>query len=173
MLPTVFLDDVCCQDPISFNQITDEFERLALAATPESLLALDVLGCLFFRAAFMLDHARKGEGWRLKVPPAALRTVEAGAPILNGLPVHVFLYLLDALAWNEDVKYNPTADGIGGTGRQNTLLTTVKVVAVLLHRLPLSSIVGGMSQGRGVSGITQADAIRAFPLLNPAYRWGR
>jgi hypothetical protein len=173
MLPTVFFNGQCCQDPVSFNHITDGFEELTLEDDPAALLALDVIGCLLFRAAFMLDHGRMGGGWRLVVPPAALSAVEAGAPNLSGLPAHVFLHLLDALAWNEDVKYNPNADQISGTGRQNTLLTTVKVIAVLLHRLRLSTIVGGMSQGRGVSGITQAGAIAAFPLLDPAYRWGR
>ena len=79
----------------------------------------------------------------------------------------VFMYLVEVLALNEDVKYDFRGRVLAeGYGRQNNLLTCAHLIAVLLDRLPLVDFAGGMARPpTGLSPITQSGARAAFPML--------
>ena len=122
------------------------------------------------RSAFMLDHQETSLGdccWRWTPPESVLQFIETQIPHVgdNQLPPRVFLALIDALATNEDAKYNPTGVVSGGKGRQNTLLTCANVIGVVLDRVPIYKVFGGLANARGVCPITQSDARTVFPLL--------
>ncbi len=173
MTPTVFLDGRSINYTPSFTGIFREFQHMGVSYDETgraSELALEILGCLLFRSAFMLDHVELelGSGkWRYAPPEPVLRILDEELPCIEEqfLPTKVFLHVIDALAWNEDVKYNPEASNLGGTGRQNTLLTCVKVIGVVIDRVSIADVIGHMTVARGVSPITQKAALLAFPLL--------
>ena len=61
-------------------------------------------------------------------------------PQVGGVPVDIFLYFLDVLALNEDVKMHTLGyeNAQHDYGRVNTLLTFAHLVAVLLNRRALA-----------------------------------
>ena len=135
---------------------------------------LELLACLLFRSAFMLDHQEQQPGsgrWRHEPPEAVVRAIEEQSPVMAAgqyeLPFRVFLHLIDALAWNEDVKYNPDPASIQNRGRRNTLLTCVNIIGVFLDRVSLVDFVGLIIRGRGVAPISVIAAKRYFPMLEP------
>jgi len=173
MTPTLFCDGLRVDFTPSFTGIFREFQHMGASYDEQgraSELSLELLACLLFRAAFMLDHTETSPGsrcWRYTPPVPVLDILEQELPCIEeqSVPTRVFLHLIDALAWNEDVKYNPDGAHLGGTGRQNTLLTCVKVIGVVMDRVSIADVIGHMTVARGVSPITQRDALRAFPIL--------
>ncbi len=59
----------------------------------------------------------------------------------------------------------------GGTGRQNTLLTCANVIGVVLDRVPIYKVFGGMTNARGVCPITQTEGKAVFPSSWAASMW--
>lgn len=171
MTPTVLRDNVVLDYTPSFYDIFREFQHLGVSCdgrVPES--SLELVACLLFRSAFMLDHKERslGDGkWRWRPAESVMGHLESLAPTMGDppLPTRAFLALVDALAWNEDVKYNPDCTVSGGLGRQNTLLTCVNIIGVVLDRVPIYAVFGGMTNARGVCPITQTEAKKVFPAL--------
>lgn len=170
MTPTVLRENLELGFTPSFYDIFREFQHLGIGdgRVPES--SLDLVGCLLFRSAFMLDHEERTPGdrtWRWHPPESVMTYLDSLAPTMGEppLPTRTFLALIDALAWNEDVKYNPDCTVSGGTGRQNTLLTCANIIGVVLDRVPIYAVFGGMTNARGVCPISQTEARRVFPAL--------
>ena len=177
MTPTVFRDGMALAWTPTFDELFREFQHMGTAeytGDRVSATVLELLACLLFRSAFMLDHDEHELGsrcWRYEPPIAVLEVIEDQAPVIIGgsyeLPFRVYLQLIDALAWNEDAKYNPDPSSIENRGRKNTLLTCVNIIGVFLDRVSLVDFVSLMIRGRGVAPISQKAAKLHFPLLCP------
>ncbi len=147
---------------------TDVFDELQALIRTEPV-CLELIACLLFRSAFMIDHIDIGGGrWRYHPPRYVVDLIAQYAPSAYGVPTEVFLHYLDALAWNEDVKYHTLGYDItkGGTGRENNLLTCVNIIGVFLDKIPLSKFAGAFARPPvGISAISRKKALEVFPLL--------
>lgn len=128
--------------------------------------ALEIVGSLIFRSAFMLDHKMvPAVGHRLEFSPEVVLPLTERVSEIGGKPPQVFLYLLEMLALNEDVKYNTLGYGLGkGIGRPCNLLTCAHFVAVLLGKKPISPFAGALLRTR-VAPLSQQDGRAAFRFL--------
>ena len=134
------------------------------------MVAGELFGALLYRSAYMLDHVKDGEGhWRYVPNEEAVKEISVAIPTLYNVSVEAFLHYLDALAWNEDVKYHTLGfDVTKGYGRVNNLLTCANIVAVAAGRVEFYVLAGGFSRPPiGISAISQKMAFEAFPALIP------
>lgn len=104
MRPSIFKNEERQNERVaSFTNIFDELQRLGRADEG----ALELIACLLFRSAYMVDHREVSPGiWRYEIPNEVLSAITDDLPTADGMPMKVFLHFLDALAWNEDVKYH-------------------------------------------------------------------
>ena len=146
----------------AFTDIFGELIRVT------DITAGELLGALLFRSAYMLDHVKDENGhWRYVPNKEALSALSKIIPQLYGVSMEAFLHYLDALGWNEDVKYSTLGHDIGlSVGRVNNFLTSVRIVAFAIHKEAFHDLVGGFSHPpTGLSAISQKKAMEAFPLL--------
>ena len=172
MTPKVFFNNNPIQYDQSFNGI---FKAFVHHYKEESELRL--VGALLYRMAFLLDHKRNNDGyWRYMPPLEIVEQVELKIPSMLGMPFRVFLFYLEMLACNEDVKYQTLGyDTSKEYGRRNNVLTYCSVVDVLLLRnlLPLEDFLLAFMEFAskfsrvpvGISAISQKRALEAFPHL--------
>ncbi len=177
MLPTVF-DDASISDVVpGFDDIFREFEVIADADDADAAeQSLELIACLLFGSTMMLDHVethpRSGE-WRYSPPEPILRIIERTVPRMpvSNVPLAVYLHLLDAIAWNEDVKYSRKAETKAKlpreTGRPNMLATCVTFIAVTIGRESAAEAFAQMAKRRGVCTLSQNAACELFPPLEP------
>ena len=155
-------------DDLTFGAMFEQIEHLMRA----DLFGLEVLGMLIFRMAFMLDHKKNSKGhWRYIPPSRSLALLKKRIPQIGSVPPEVFLYFLDVLALNEDVKMHTLGhkNAQQDYGRINTLLTFAHLIAVLLNRRSLARFAGTFA--RPPSGMAALPKIKGlfdvFPLLDP------
>lgn len=80
----------------------------------------------------------------------------------------MFLHYIDAIAWQEDVKYYTLGRGVNtDIGRTNNLLTYAHFCACLLKRAHWADMLNRYSMG--VSPLPKANIPEAFPELNAGY----
>lgn len=129
--------------------------------------AAQIMGCLIYRDAYLLDYHESGKTFRFCPPEEALDYLKANIPDWEGISIEAYLRYLDTIAWNEDVKYYSIGyDVLRGPGRTNNLLTYAHLLAVLMGKASLSKLCGSFSRPPiGVSAITRSDAQKAFPQL--------
>lgn len=150
----------------SFSAIFFELEHMA----NKSPYSLELLGCLLARSAFMLDH-KIVNGLVVYIPPKLIvEEISKEIGQIFSVPLSVFLQYLDAIALNEDVKYQRRLNSIGrayakSAGRPNNLLTCAHLIAVLLGRASIVRFASGFAQQRGVSAISAKQLISCFPML--------
>jgi hypothetical protein len=165
MKPSIFKNDELQEQQVaSFTDIFDELQKLGRANEE----ALELIACLLFRSAYMIDHKEISPGaWRYEIPTEVLDAITEKLPTANGIPMKVFLHFLDALAWNEDVKYYTLGFDVRlGYGRKNNLLTCVNLIGVLLNKVPISKFAGSFSRPpAGISAISNREAVTIFPFL--------
>jgi hypothetical protein len=101
MLPVVFEAGERATKNASFKDLF-----IALYQRRPTRQAGRLLGALLVRSAYMEDHieARKGK-WRYDPNLAVISRIRRDIRTIFGLPILEFLHYVDALAWNEDVKY--------------------------------------------------------------------
>jgi hypothetical protein len=167
MRPVIFKNNILQENQVaSFTEIFNELQTLGRADE----YSLELIACLLFRSAYMIDHIETLSGiWRYDIPVEILNKIEEKLPIADNIPIKVFLHFLDALAWNEDTKYHTLGFNIkDGTGRKNNLLTCVNLIGVLLNKVPISKFAGSFSRPPiGISAISNKEALQIFPLLKP------
>lgn len=154
-------------DDLTFEALFEQIEHLMRA----DMLGLELLGTLIFRLAFMLNHTKDSKGhWRYIPPPKALEVLLKRIPVIGDTPSDVFLYFLDVLALNEDVKMHTLGheNARHDYGRVNTLLTFAHLIAVLLNRRSLAKFAGAFA--RPPSGMAPLPKIKGlfetYPLLD-------
>ena len=165
MIPTIFKDNEICEYDASFRAIFRLLEKLYKDGDNNSLL---LLGCLFIRNAFLVDHKQTSEGYRYVIPDHALEYLKEHVKEHANIPIEVFLIYVDAIAWQEDVKYHtrgqkPTSD----VGRKNNMLTYARFIACLLGRSSFAELLNRYSMG--VSALPKSEIPTTFSELNTSY----
>ncbi len=170
MNPSIMKDGKKIGNDLTFETMFEQIEHLMRADT----FGLEVLGMLIFRMAFMLDHQQYTKGqWRYVPPSQSLILLKKRLPKIGDVPSDVFLYFLDVLALNEDVKIHTLGyeNAKYDYGRINTLLTFTHLIVVLLNRRSLAKFAGAFA--RPPSGMAPLPKIKglfeAFPLLSPDF----
>lgn len=157
MCPTVWVDGREVEFDGSFDHVFNFFQQVSHIDTR----ALEILGCLMFRNAYLLDHDEK-----LKYHPSkeALEYLNRVIPEYEGISVEAYLHYMEMIAWNEDVKYHTLGyDVHTGIGRRNNMLTYAHIIAILLGKGSLSKLCSQFSRPPvGVSPIAQSLAKEVF-----------
>jgi hypothetical protein len=155
---------------LTFSELFEQIENLMRS----DLIGLELLGMFIFRMAFMLDHKKnKKNQWRYVPPEKSLNILKRHLFEIGDVPVNIFLYFLDVLALNEDVKTHTLGyeNAKGDYGRINTLLTFSHLIAVLLNRRSLAKFAGAFA--RPPSGMAPLPKIKGlfetYPLLSPDF----
>lgn len=166
MWPFIRKDGVFEGKSASFGDIFHELEHMS----NKSKDALELLGCLLARSALMLDHEVMDSKVVYTPHQAVLEEIRRDIPTMFNVPLDVFLQYLDAIALNEDVKYQKNVNANGkpystSAGRPNNLLTCAHLVAVLLGRAGIVDFAYGFAQQRGVSALRRTQLPVCFPLL--------
>ena len=126
------------------------------------------LACLFIRNAFLIDHKEAGDKFRYAPPIEATSFLQETIGKHYEIPIEVFLHYIDAIAWQEDVKYYTLGRGVNtDIGRTNNLLTYAHFCACLLKRAHWADMLNRYSMG--VSPLPKANITEAFPELNAGY----
>ncbi len=166
MTPRVMLDGSPYPYLATFEDVFEDLQGTGRADE----LALELVGCLFFRAALMQDYRRNERGaLRWSPPERVMETILERIPDIHGIPADVWLHMVVALSLNESVKY----DGLGhnikdGTGGQNTLLTCAHIIAVFLDRASLAKFAGQFARPPvGISALPKTKGPEFFPMLEP------
>jgi hypothetical protein len=151
-----------------FNEIFRQLWQLHAANRD----ALVLLGSLAFRNAYMLDHHNSDGRWRYEPPIEVVAAVEGAAPVITSgrlvLPVKTYLFVLEALALNEDVKYWTLRGGLAGDiGRVNNLRTYVHVIAACLDFAHPFDVGTGLMRA-GVAPFPIGRTIEEFEPLRPS-----
>ncbi len=164
MKPSLFHNGEEISTLASFDDIFRFLQEIHL----HNAEAAQVLGCLIYRDAFLLDYTKEGNTYRFNPPTEALDYINERIPVWEGISIEAYLRYLDIISWNEDVKYYSIGYDVlrDGTGRKNNLLTYAHLLAVLLGKASLSKLCGSFSRPPiGVSTISITDAKAAFPQL--------
>lgn len=159
MLPCVFYEGSVRDYKPTFTQIL----KALLEAYQQDPETTRLLGNLLLRCAYMESYQRIPSGvWRLVLPEPELEGLRHRTPSAGGLPIDVFIHLLDAVALNEDVKYAASMpERLTRKGRPNNLLMYVYFLAMLLGAIDQADLVGSMASGRGVARLKAGTAARA------------
>jgi hypothetical protein len=172
MTPRIFKNGNLVRYDGSFEEIFKQFVRIHA-----SIEALQIFGALLYRNAFLLDHKRNEDGkWRYSPSQSAITKIKETCSTFLTLPIEVFLYYLEMIALNEDIKYQTLGYELKkGFGRKNNLLTYANLVNAILQKHYMSEenfLLGFMSfAGRltsppaGLNPITNKQAFISFPFL--------
>ncbi len=171
MNPFVIKNGKKIGNDLTFEALFEQIEHLMSA----DRFGLELLGMLIFRLAFMLDHYRdQGNHWRYIPPKITLSILKTRLPKVGEVPTDIFLYFLDVLALNEDVKMHTLGyeNAKEDYGRVNTLLTFAHLVAVCLNRRSLAKFAGTFA--RPPAGLAPLPKIKGlfetYPLLSASFR---
>jgi len=172
MNPFIMKENIKVGNDLTFSQLFEQIEHLMRA----DIFGLEILGMLIFRMAFMLDHKQnENKQWRYNIPKESLLMLNKRLPKIGDVPTDVFLYFLDILALNEDVKVHTLGheNAKHDYGRINTLLTFTHLIAVLLNRRSLAKFAGTFARPpSGMAPIPKTDRggiFESFPLLSPSF----
>ncbi len=164
MLPAIFQDNKKINRNASFSDI---FHELLLIYTDGDRVTLELLGCIFFRDAFLLDHQSIAEKkWRYFPPEDVLKAIEDRRGSIYGVPPEAFIQYVDALALNEDVKYLPRMEKKQNIGGRNTLLSCVHMIIALLGGYEKFLDFISPLIMRNVSPVSQKKAFETLNLLS-------
>lgn len=179
--PKVRMADGRYSEDLTFFQI---WEAL-LDNMPPSFEARALIGVIFYRMAYMVDHVSHRplefnslhEPVCMEVPNAGYLGLdyESLKPYLGewsygskwaGLSFEAFLRYNDLLALNEDVKYWYRATVLGskewkadGVGRVNTMLTHLTVIGFRSQKVHFASLIERFSRSKGVCPANKDEAI--------------
>lgn len=130
MTPTILRGGKKVEYDGSFSAIFKEFVKLY-----KSREALQVLGALLVRNAYLLDHQRVGINWRYSPPKDKIDFLNNYCSNFLGMPALIFLYYIELIALNEDTKYSTLGYDISqGYGRKNNILTYAHIVMLLSQK---------------------------------------
>ena len=170
MNPFVMENDKKVGNDLTFEAMFEQIEHLMHA----DMFGLELLGMLIFRMAFMLDHKQNAQGnWRYVPPTQTMLVLNKCLPKIGDVSAEVFLYFLDVLALNEDVKVHTMGheNAKFDYGHINTLLTFSHLITVLLNRRSLAKFAGNFA--RPPSGMAPMPKIKGifetYPLLSPDF----
>lgn len=166
--------------PWTFEHI---FSMIELANNSEQTkFALELMGSIMVRIAFMLDHNENKNGeLMLELPKLTTQEMVKRLPELGpsgfSIPIEAVIFFLDILGYNEDIKVDVCGyrdlqrEFARGTkprdnGRTNTLLTISHMLAAVLHRRPIGEFAYGLHRGMGMNPMSKGTIHPAYPLLS-------
>jgi len=160
MRPTVWVDGKEMEFDASFDHVFNFFQYVSKIDAG----ALEILGCLMFRNAYLLDHDKD---MNYAPPQDAVAYLNKAIPLYEGISVEAYLHYMEMIAWNEDIKYSSLGyDVHSGVGRKNNMLTYAHIIAILLGKGSLIKLCSQFSRPPvGVSPISISLAKEAFPVL--------
>ncbi len=163
MRPFVCIDGEMREFDSSFDHIFHFFQDVSKIDDK----ALEVLGCLMYRNAFLIDHKEINGILTYCPPQEAINYLNAVIPIYDGISIEAYLHYMEAIAWNEDVKYDTLGyDVHSGIGRQNNMLTYAHIISIFMGVGSIAKLCSQFSRPPiGVSAIPQSVAKEAFPWL--------
>jgi hypothetical protein len=165
MRPTIFFNGVDMNKSATFQDIVKDLEEVGRTHS----YALELLGCLLFRSAFLLDHHDNNSDGIYKYYPNenVINIINENVHTIYGVPTEVFLHYLDAIALNEDVKYDFLGHDLSkkNTGGRNNMLTYVNLIAVISGKKPLYTIAGPLLRS-GVAAISLKAAFESLPHIS-------
>lgn len=165
MFPAVFENGEINEFDASFRAIFRLVENLYINHDNEAIL---VLACLFIRNAFLVDHERINGNFRYNPPQVAIDFLEQRIGSHHGVPMSAFMQYIDAIAWQEDVKYTTLGKKItNDVGRTNNMLTYARFCACLLGRSSYAEMLNKYSMG--VSALPKNEIAQTFPELKTSY----
>jgi len=161
MRPMVWKDGKEIEFDGSFDHVFNFFQKVSHVDNR----ALELLGCLMFRNAYLLDHDGQ---MRYNPPKDVIYYINSILPEYEGISVEAYLHYMEMIAWNEDVKYSTLGyDVHSGIGRKNNMLTYAHIIAILMGKGSLSKLCSQFSRPPvGVSPIAISLAQDVFPDLN-------
>jgi hypothetical protein len=173
MLPIIWRDGDPKAFDSGFNDICRTlFDLGSNAQMTRSEGAARTVGALLYRLSWALDHRRAPEEMRYVPTDAALSRISTLPWVRiqtpsaeHDFPVSVFLFFLEVLALNEDVKYFVRRERITSTGRPNTLQTCARALACGLGAEHPMDFSYSLMRGRGVAALTRERAEAYFPEL--------
>lgn len=148
----------------------DLYYELQLISREARGAPLELIGSLLYRSSYMLDHVQDADGhWRWLPPSDVMGDIVDAIPNIAGLPPEIFLFLIEVVALQEDVKYWTLGHRVStGTGRTNNLQTCAHIIATFLGRANIVRFAGALARPpAGVAPIPQKRAPEIFPLLAP------
>ena len=167
--------------PWTFEHIFSLIENSYDSA--EVQFALELMGSIMVRIAFMLDHHEDENNiLKLNLPKHATQEMRERLPELGDkefkVPIEAVIYFLDILGFNEDIKVDvcgyrdlkreyAKSTKPQDNGRTNTLLTISHMLAAILHRRPIGEFSYGLHRGQGMNAMSTGTIVPAYPLLSP------
>lgn len=163
MRPMVYVDGVELDFDSSFDHIFRFFQEVSKIDDT----ALVILGCLMYRNAYLEDHIEVDGKLVYSPPQDAIDYLNGVIPTYDGISIEAYLHYMEAIAWNEDVKYDTLGyDVHSGIGRTNNMLTYAHIISIFLGVGSIAKLCSQFSRPPiGVSAIPQSVAIEAFPWL--------
>lgn len=167
MWPFIRKNGVFDEKSATFGDIFHELEHMS----NKSRHSLELLGSLLARSALMLDHKILNDRVIYAPEHSVLSEISQEIPSMFNVPLTVFLQYIEAIALNEDVKYQRNLNASGkpyskSAGRPNNLLTCAHLIAVLLGKSSIVDFAYGFAQQRGVSALKITKLPICFPLLD-------
>lgn len=167
----------------SFGDIWKDLLNLSVRLSEESYKKL---GVLIYRAAYLLDCEEVSEGEvRFRPCKEILEDINEIQSELDKIScdfkLHEFLYFIDILAWNEDVKYNPECDFSNyKRGRINNVLSMVSIPLIFkdfidevilnkdnLQKLDYSLLIDAAQMFSRTRGIQPMSNVKLVNALSP------
>ena len=165
MMPAVFKDGNRMTFDASFRAIFRLVEEQYRCHNYDTIITL---ACIFVREAFLVDHKPVGDKYRYAPPCDAVGYLQETIGKHKDVPIEVFLHYIDAIAWQEDVKYNTLGKSVtSDIGMTNNMLTYAHFCACLLGRASWAEMLNKYSMG--VSPLRKADIASVFPELDITY----
>jgi len=166
--------------PWTFEHIFSLIENAYNSA--EVQFALELMGSIMVRIAYMLDHHEDADNvLKLSLPKLATKEMSERLPELGDeefkVPIEAVIYFLDILGFNEDIKVDvcgyrdlkreyAKSTKPQDNGRTNTLLTISHMLAAILHRRPIGEFSYGLHRGLGMNAMSTGTIVPAYPLLS-------
>ncbi len=142
------------------------FESLEFLMKEKNTELLRIFGAIFFRNSYMLDHSINDKSqYRYIIPENSRKYLMEHKPfIVENLPTDIFLYYLDVIGLNEDVKYyTHDYDVSDGTGRGNNFSTYANLMAVFMQKQKLAKFAGSLARiPTGIASLSQKAAREFF-----------
>ena len=154
MKPCVFKDNAIVD---SFRgRFDDIFALLEDCGKRGMTDVVKAFSILFFRNALLLDHNNNGGTYNYCPPQELVDYICTHYPTYEGIPMEVYLHTLDAIGFNEDVKYytQEKLQKKTGIGRENNMKTYCYASACVLGAENWAGFIYKLMRGYGVAPIT-------------------
>ncbi len=172
MMPAVFKDGVIVDSfRARFDDIFALLERCGHNGQEDVVRALSLL---FFRNSLLLDHKIEDGNYHYCPPQELVDYICNNIPEYEGIPMEVYIHALDAIGYNEDVKYYTRGllQKKTGVGRENNMKTYSYAAACALGYEYWAGFVYKLMRGYGVSPITNKMFATYFPEAGIEYNEG-